>query len=162
MSYIDRLNAFKSQKQAEWSLTVPTQPPGERQVSVLSVPCVGSFTHPLEAVAAWRAHLMRLDPTQPLHGLGPVRWAGLLDDGDWLFENYAMRAATDGWSMPDLFGVLPGRDGWGGIADRLRGSRSLVMSSDVARWRRVINGVPESFARGLGDTVQMVPLWDQG
>ena len=107
----------------------------------------------------WRAYLMRLHPTKQLHGLSRARWSGLLDDADWLFENYALRAATDGWSACDLFGALPGRDGWGGIACRLRGSRSLVMSGEVARWRRVINGEPESFARGLGDTVQMVPLW---
>ena len=70
-------------------------------------------------------------------------------------------AAREGYSTLDLFRVMPGRDGWGGIADRLRGSRSLVMSSEVARWRRVINGQPESLARGLGDTVQMVPLWER-
>lgn len=86
----------------------------------------------------------------------------LLADADWLFENYAMRAATACFSTLDLFGVLSGRDGWGGIACRLHGSRSLVMSGEVARWRRVVNGEPESFARGLGDTVQMVPLWECG
>lgn len=107
----------------------------------------------------WRAYLMRLSPTKPFHGLGQTRWACLLDEADWLFENYAGQAARDGWSSLDLFGVLPGRDGCGGIADRLRGSRSLMMSSDVARWRRVVNGEPESFARGLGATVEMVPLW---
>ena len=110
----------------------------------------------------WRAYLMRLHPTKPLHGLSRARWCGLLDDADWLFENYALRAATDGWSACDLFGVLPGRDAWGGIADRFRASRSSMRTADVARWRRVVNGEPESFARGLGDTVQMVPLWESG
>lgn len=108
----------------------------------------------------WRAHLMRLDPTKPLHGLSRARWGELVDDADWLFETHALRAAGDGFSVFDLFGVMPGRDGWGGVADRLRASRSLVMSADVAKWRRVINGEPESFARGLGETVRMVPIWE--
>ena len=107
----------------------------------------------------WQAHLMRLKPGEPLHGLPRARWASLLDDADYVFE-FAMNAARDGWSTLDLFGVMRGRDAWGGIACRLRSSRSLVMSSDVARWRRLINGQPESFARGLGETVEMVPLWE--
>lgn len=107
----------------------------------------------------WRANLMRLEARRPLHGLARNRWAMLFDDADWLFENFAGQAAREGWSALDLFGVLPGRDAWGGIADRLRSSRSLVMSSDRASWRRVVNGEPESFARGLGETVRMVPLW---
>lgn len=160
MSYIDRLNAITSQKQPEGSLTVPTQPPDEGQVSVVSAPCVGTFTKPREVLAAWRAHLMRMDPTKPLHGLSPARWAGLVDDADWLFEHYAVRAATDGWSALDLFGVLLGRDGWGGIACRLRASRSLVMGGEVATWRRVINGEPETFPRGLGKASGFTLIWE--
>ena len=92
-------------------------------------------------------------------GLTRLRWGQLIGDADWLLDNFGEQAARDGWSALDLFGVLPGRDGWGGIADRLSASRSLVMSADRAAWRRVVNGEPETFARGLGETVRMVSLW---
>lgn len=95
-----------------------------------------------------------------MHGLPVGRWGVLVDDADWLLENFGQQAAADGWSAADLFSVMPGRDGCGGIADRLCGSRSLVMSADRAIWRRVVNGEPETFARGLGETVRMVPLWE--
>ena len=110
----------------------------------------------------WRAELIRLDPLAPRHGLAVGRWGTLLGDADWLLDHFGNQAGRDGWSALDLFGVIPGRDGWGGLADRLRASRSLVMGADVARWRRVINGEPESFARGLGGTAQMIALWEVG
>ena len=117
---------------------------------------------PFVTVKQWRNNLAGLDLAGPKLGLDRLRWREMVDDARWLLEHFGQQAAREGYSTLDLFGVLPGRDGWGGIADRLRGSRSLVMSGEVARWRRVVNGEPESFARGLGDTVQMVPLWDQG
>ena len=112
------------------------------------------------SVREWRANLAALNWESPLHGLEVQRWRGLLGDAHWLLDHFGMQAACDGWSVCDLFGLLPGRDAWGGIADRLRSSRSLMMTADVAKWRRVVNGEPESFARGLGDTVQMVPFWE--
>lgn len=117
---------------------------------------------PDASVREWRAKLAGLDWATPLHGLAVGRWRGVLGDAHWLLDHFGNQAARDGWSTLDLFGVMRGRDGWGGIACRLRSSRSLVMSSDVARWRRVVNGEPESFARGLGETVEMVPLWESG
>lgn len=159
MSYIDRLNAIKAQKYPERPLTQPTQRQETALVSVVSVPSVGAFTKPHEAFPAWRAHLLRLSEDVPLHGLERLRWWQVIDDARWLVDHFGQQAARDGWSVLDLFGVMPGRDAWGGVADRLRGSRSLVMSSDVARWRRVVNREPESFAQGLGETV---PLWGTG
>ena len=161
MSYIDRLNAIKAQKRPEGSLTQPTQPVAGEEVSVVSGGSERAFANLREAVATWRAQLARLAWDAPLHGLSVQRWRGLLGDAHWLLDHFGNQAARDGWSVLDLFGVMPGRDGGGGIACRLRSSRSLVMSSDVARWRRVINGAPESFARGLGETVEMVPLWEK-
>ena len=117
---------------------------------------------PFAVVKQWRVDLAGLDGGRPTWGLDRLRWRELSGDAAWLLEHFGQQAAREGYSTLDLFGVLPGRDGWGGIACRLRGSRSLVMSGEVARWRRVVNGEPESFARGLGDTVQMVPLWEQG
>lgn len=107
----------------------------------------------------WRSSLHRVSLDRAHHGLARARWGQLIDDADWLLEHFGQQVAGDGWSALDLFGVLPGRDAWGGIADRLRSSRSLVMATDRAMWRRVVNGAPESFARGLGETVRMVPLW---
>ena len=98
---------------------------------------------------------------KPLHGLGGNRWRGLYNDAEWLLDHFGQQAARDGWSALDLFGVLPGRDAWGGIADRLRSSRSLVMTADLALWRRLITGSPESYARGASEVPQLVALWDR-
>lgn len=160
MSYIDRLNALKAQKQLGRGPTQPTLPPAGEQVSVVSGGYEGTLTTPGEALATWRACLAHLQEDKPCHGLGGQRWRQLLDDADWLFEQFAAVAATDGWPAPDLFGVLPGHDGWGGIVDRLRGSRSLVMTTDIARWRRCYTGTPDSFARGASIMPRLVLLWD--
>lgn len=149
MSYIDRLNAITAQKHPERSLTQPTQRQETALVSVVSVPCVGAFTKPHEAFPAWRAHLLRLSGDVPLHGFERLRWWQVLDDARWLLDHFGQQAARDGWSALDLFGVMPGRDAWGGIADRLRASRSLVMGAEIATWRRIIDGTPDTFARGL-------------
>ena len=117
---------------------------------------------PIVTAKQWRNNLAGLDANRAEWGLDRLRWNELLGDASWLLDHFGQQAAREGYSTLDLFGVMPGRDGWGGIACRLRGSRSLVMSGEVARWRRVVNGEPESFARGLGETVQMVPLWAEG
>ncbi|MCP5389167.1 MAG: hypothetical protein H6915_05320 [Novosphingobium sp.] len=84
----------------------------------------------------WRAHLSRLDDASPLHDYSPRRWWVLVDDACWLFNEFGAQAAFNGWSTADLFGRWPGHhDGWGGIADRLRGARDLKMGADVATWR---------------------------
>jgi hypothetical protein len=111
-------------------------------------------------VAALREGLQRLDSRVPLHGVGFGRWGVLVDDADWLFEHFAKRAATDGWSAADLFGVLPGHDAWGGVADRLQGSRSLVMTADLACWRRMLTGTPDGFARGASVMPKLTLLWE--
>lgn len=115
---------------------------------------------PVATVKQWRADLAGLDFDCAMWGLDRLRWREIVGDASWLLDQFGQQAARHGYSTLDLFGVLPGRDGWGGIACRLRGSRSLVMAGEVARWRRVVNGHPESFARGLGETVRMVPLWE--
>lgn len=160
MSYIDRLNAMHGQKQPRGSLTLPTEPLTSEEVSVVSVGSSGAFVIPREAFATWRARLARLEPDTPLHALAGQRWSQLLGDAHWLLNHYGPAAARDGWSALDLFGVLPGRDAWGGIADRLQSSRSLVMSADIARWRRFFTGTPESFARGAGGLPRLTLLWE--
>lgn len=102
-----------------------------------------------------QAKLASLDPQTPLHGLPPDRWRQLLDDAEWLAENFGAQAARDGWSAADLFGLCVGSDGWGGLADRLQSSRSLVMSADRAVWR--IGSVTFSFNRGA--YLDMQSIW---
>lgn len=133
--------------------------PGSEPIGAI-VPNVPA--NPARTFREWSAALARLDLKSPLHGLTRSRWGHLVDDADWLLEHFGQQAAREGWSALDLFGVLPGRDAWGGIADRLRSSRSLVMSADRAAWRRVINGAPETYARGMGELVKHVLLWEPG
>lgn len=102
--------------------------------------------NPDRSFREWRAGFRSLDPTAPVHELSPGRWRQMLDDAEWLLEHYAIQAARDGWSAADLFGLWPEKDGWGGIADRLQSSRSLVMSADRAGWR--VGSVTMSFNRG--------------
>lgn len=113
-----------------------------------------------ETFDLWRGGLARLAVTEPLHRLDARRWGQLLDDADWLLDGFGQQAARDGWSAADLFGVLPDHDAWGGVADRLRGSRSLVMTADLACWRRVVSRTPDSFARGASAMPQLVSLWN--
>lgn len=120
---------------------------------------------PVRALKRCQGELAALDPAAPLHGLDAGRWRQLLADAGWLLDQFAGQAFRDGWSVPDLFGLwrLPNchdvvtKDAWGGIADRLQGSRSLVMGSDRARWRRMFTGEPDQFARGTYPDLK--PLW---
>lgn len=106
-------------------------------------------------VSDWARQLSRLDPCQPPDGLRIARWQTLYDDAVWLLENFGKLAARDGWSDADLFGLWPGKPYWGGIADRLRGSRSLVMDADRASWRS--SGQVERFNRGAYPDLS--PFW---
>ena len=99
-------------------------------------------------VAIWRGALAGVNLGNPLHGLAVARWRQLLGDAQWVLDHFAQQAAVDGWTAGELFGLWLGKDGWGGIADRLRGSRSLVMTDDRARWRTMFGGVAEQFNRG--------------
>jgi hypothetical protein len=111
-------------------------------------------------VKSWRLALAAVDPRQPPEGFSPQRWQQLCDDSIFIAGGFAEQAARDGWSGGELFGLLPGHDGWGGITDRLRGSRSLVMTADRANWRRIVNGTVDSMARGEGRFLDLVPLWE--
>jgi hypothetical protein len=115
----------------------------------------------VRALRTWQAGLARLDCYAPPQGVAAGRWYTLVEDALWLAENFGSQAAQDGWSAADLFGVLPGHGGWGGIADRLRGSRSLLMTADRACWRRVLNDTPEQFNRGCGHP-GLTLLWENG
>lgn len=125
----------------------------DRHKSPVSAPNVPNVTIvpevlPLDprSLRRCQAKLASLDPGTPLHGLPLDRWRQLLDDAEWLAKTFGTQAARDGWSAADLFGRWPSSDGWGGVADRLKSSRSLVMTADRAVWR--MGGVTFSFNRG--------------
>jgi len=42
----------------------------------------------------------------------------------------------------------------------LRGSRSLVMTADLACWRRMFTGTPDCFARGASLMPRLTALWE--
>ena len=113
--------------------------------SVPSVPIVPPMD-PARALKLWRASLAKVDPRGPMHGYKAAAWCNLCDDAVWLLGNFGEQAARDGWSTGDLFGLWPGKPGWGGIADRLCGCRALVMSADRSSWRAW--GQVERYNRG--------------
>jgi hypothetical protein len=83
-------------------------------------------------------------------------WLKTIDAAAWLYENYASRAARDGWSALDLFGVDLSKPGGGGLADRLGDKRVLIMGAEAASWRSW--GCSRIFLRGTGEG--LVPLWE--
>ena len=105
--------------------------------------------------SAWAASIRLIDPYRPPEGWLACRWFQLCEDAEWLVEAFGEHAARDGWSTADLFGLWPDKPHWGGIADRLRGSRSLVMTADMASWRHM--GEVERFHRGSYPS--LIPFW---
>jgi hypothetical protein len=104
--------------------------------------------------------LCKVDEFTPPPGWTLNQWLKTLDASYWLYENIASQAARDGWSALDLFGVLPQKPGWGGLADRLGDARNLKMAAERASWSGA--GVRQSFARGAGEDLAAsgcVPAW---
>ncbi len=106
----------------------------------------------------WRAHLARLDPCRPPEGWPMTRWQQLYDDAIWLMNGFGEKAARDGYSSADVFGLWPDKPHWGGIADRLRGSRSLILTADRAHWRSW--GEVQRYNRGSYHDLR--PFWEAG
>ncbi|MGD9664939.1 MAG: hypothetical protein AB7U34_07015 [Novosphingobium sp.] len=99
----------------------------------------------------WREcleQIANLDWSTPIPGYDTARVSALRHDAVWLLENFASRAFRDGWAVGELFGLWPDKPGWGGIADRLDGSRSLKMTADRAHWRCAVTGEARQFNRG--------------
>ena len=84
---------------------------------------------------AWQAALARLDEVKPALGVTPTRWRELVTDARWLADRHGGNAATLGWTASNLFGLDETLDGWGGVADRLRGTRRATFTDTVAHWR---------------------------
>jgi hypothetical protein len=134
-----------------------------RNASCPSVPNVPSVPplDPRRALKLWWGGLRRIHPRQPPDGFSLKRWESLWYDAEYILENFGEQAARDGWSTADLFGIYPGHPHCGGIADRLRGQRSLVFTADRACWRRL--GVVEKFSRGSypdGLAPHLKPFWE--
>ncbi len=83
----------------------------------------------------WGDRLGLLHPSQPPAGFAPDRWQALVADALWLSALHGESAAALGWSESDLFGLDDSLDGWGGLADRLRGARRVHLTARVGHWR---------------------------
>lgn len=104
----------------------------------------------------WQANVAHLDPRKPLYGYGPRLWFNLVEASLWWEEHFAGRAALDGWQTGDVFGLIAGETGNGGLIDRIGTSRSLVMEGGRARWRSF--GVPMKF--NAGSYIHLPPFWE--
>ena len=125
--------------------------------SVPTVPSVPPLD-PVRALRAWKQGLATADACKPPDGWSTSRWQTLYDDAAWLMAKFGENAARDGWSTADLFGLWPDKPGWGGVADRIRGSRSLLLTAERACWRRF--GVIEQMNRGAYPDLR--PFWQAG
>lgn len=111
---------------------------------------------PSRALKRWQTGLVGLDPYHPLNGIDLRRWRVLCEDAAWLFRSFGEQAARDCWTAADLFGLRACKPHFGGLVDRLRGSRSLVLTEDRACWRSF--GVVEAFNRG--SYPDLLPFWE--
>jgi hypothetical protein len=112
--------------------------------------------NPTAVLRKWHEQLSPVDPCRAPPGWSGENWRTLIEDAHWLYESFASHAVRDGWTAADLFGLWPSKPHWGGVADRLQGSRSLVMMRDRARWSRW--GQAERFCRGAYPGLR--PLWE--
>lgn len=89
--------------------------------------------------SAWLSALNAVDVRKPVPGLSAERWRQLVDDARWLAEKHGKAALALGWGASDLFGLDPIWDGWGGLADRLEGARTLKLTENLAQWQELEN-----------------------
>lgn len=132
MNYLARLKALKSEKCPGEELTKPTKP---------GFGSFGSYPDRLfsenegTGPDAWQVALARLDAATAPQGFTSARWRQLVEDARWLADRHGSSAAALGWSASDLFGLDDTLDGWGGLADRLRGAKRVNFTDTVAHWR---------------------------
>ncbi len=105
----------------------------------------------------WTAALATINASRAPAGFDPDRWRYVLADARWLCRYHGPAAAALGWTASDLFGLaLP--NGIGGLADRLEGTRNLVMTDRIAHWRGA-----DLEGRLWRETMRpMPPLWALG
>lgn len=121
-----------------------------------NVPIVPIVLGPKEQLAAWCDAVQPLDARKPHPGFDPQRWRNLVDASFWWIEHFGRQAALDGWQTGDVFGVIEGHPGAGGLIDRIGTSRSLVMDGKRARWRSF--GVLMKF--NAGTYSQLPAFWE--
>jgi hypothetical protein len=63
-------------------------------------------------------------------------WHTYCDDARWLVEHHGPAVTGAGWSLADLFEIIPGRPDTGGLIEMLRGSRDLAVDGRVATFTR--------------------------
>ncbi|MFC3175407.1 hypothetical protein ACFOD9_14205 [Novosphingobium bradum] len=116
--------------------TAPTLAPlAPLALSPASIPKMDERPETAADPASWLAHLARLDAATAPEGFTSARWRELVADARWLTDRHGESAAALGWTASDLFGLDDTLDGWGGLADRLRGARRATFTDTVARWR---------------------------
>lgn len=162
MTYLARLHALKAEKCPTLELTKPTKPqPDASKVgfgsfgSASTRPVSGNCTA-LADPTAWTVALAAIDASRAPAGFDPDRWRYVLADARWR-RYHGPAAAALGWTASDLFGLaLP--NGIGGLADRLEGTRNLVMTDRIAHWRGA-----DLEGRLWRETMRpMPPLWALG
>lgn len=104
-------------------------------VSAPNVPIVPIVPAPKTLLREWVSSVSALDPRKPLAGHDARGWFNLVECSVWWLDNFGWQAALDGWQTHDVFGVIPGSPGAGGLIDRLGTSRPLVMEGRRSRWR---------------------------
>ncbi|MXO85234.1 hypothetical protein GRI38_04250 [Altererythrobacter aurantiacus] len=80
--------------------------------------------------------MSNLDPDQPPDGIAARDWSQMVEDACWLYEAHARYAVRNGWKASGLFGVRLDYPPGGGLAQVLRGSRSLAFDGPIAHVRQ--------------------------
>ena len=97
------------------------------------VAAISALPRPIDP-ADWNTALATINASRAPAGFDPDRWRYLVTDARWLCRYHGPAAAALGWTASDLFGLaLP--NGIGGLADRLEGTRNLVLTDRIAHWR---------------------------
>jgi hypothetical protein len=131
--------------------------------SVASVPSVLPLD-PRATLRDWHRHLSALDFDTAPEGSTLNRWRQLVEDAEYIYTGFGSQLVREGWSVLDVFGVLPWREGGGVLLDRLQGARNLKLDGEGrAFWTRF--GVTFSTSRGMGDALASSGLrlvWELG
>jgi len=99
------------------------------------VPIVPIFPRSVPANSRdWSRAIAGLHQGCPPEGIAPERWSMLVADAAWLCRTHGGAAAALGWTASQLFGLDP-LPGWGGLSDRLKGSRRVTLTAAVGHWR---------------------------
>lgn len=129
----------------------PAEPPATL-ATVATLPEARDVQRTLDG---WCGAFNGLSPLRPAPVFTMGRWQTLYDCTQWWLENFARRAAWEGWSTGDVFGIRPGYPTRGGLIDQLGDNRSLVMADGGARWRSW--GIMSSYAAGCSPHLE--PFW---